>query len=120
MELKLKIVILAVVIAIVSAIICLFPKETFALLFFGFLLLVLVTLLFGLAHPKWYVKLYTVICFFWDGYFWFYWVYAGPFSPFTTILVAYIGLAPPLIPLWYLWYKGGWNKILRKEGEVKK
>ena len=128
MKLQFKISILVVIMAIIGVMIYLFPIESIVLLLLGFGLFVLGTLIFGWEHPKWYVKLYTVICFFWEIFFCLYFFYFKseelPFSGITAFLVLLGGVSLPLIPLWYLWYKyefhfpKEWHK--RKDAEYRR
>ena len=100
--------ILGVIIAIIAVMIYVFPATVF-LLIVGYGFFVFFTLLGGLAYPKWYVKLYTMISFFWEIFWYlymglgslFFWDYFG----ITFYLFLEIGVTLPLIPLWYLWYK---------------
>ena len=65
------------------------------------------TLLFGLGHPKWYVKGYTVFCLIWGIFFYFNFIYIpNPPTGIAFFGVLLIGFVFPLIPLWYLWHKG--------------
>ena len=109
MKLKFKIVILVVITAVIGVMIYLYPIESIVLLLLGFGLFVLGTLIFGWEHPKWFVKVYTVFCFFWEIFFYLYFFYFKseelPFSGIAAFLVLLGGVSLPLIPLWYLWYK---------------
>lgn len=73
------------------------------LMFLG--LLVFVTLGVSWEHPKWYVKLYTVICSFWEFFcaFLFYGAIMGMDEIWfhTSIALAF----PPLMTIWYFCYK---------------
>ncbi len=89
-------------------------------------LLVFVTLGVSWEHPKWYVKLYTVVCFLWLVFHFFYrlenpchtWVH--PVDSVSWIVqelsILFCDVAPnalPLVPLWYLAYKG--HKLKKEE-----
>ena len=110
-ELKLAII-FGVIISIISVMVYVFP-ETIFLLVLGYGFFVLVTLWVSWQTPKWYVKLYTVICFFWEVFYFFY-MLGSPFFGITFIFFLEIGVTLPLIPLWYLWYKGA-GKQKKKE-----
>ncbi len=121
MKWKLEIVILLGIMAIIG--ISIYFVELLALivlywtglLFLG--LLVFVTLGVSWEHPKWYVKLYTVVCFLWLVFHYFYWLenpcleWAHPLTYFLFCDVAPNAL--PLVPLWYLAYKG--HKLKKEE-----
>ena len=94
----------------------LLPVDVFMALLVWWFFAVVVTLSFGGLYPEWYVKLYAVFCVFWI-YFCFL-VWGGAFRiewNVHTGALGYPAVLAPLIPLWYLWYKRGWNKILKKE-----
>lgn len=77
----------------------------------GIGLFALGTLYFGWKHPKWYVKLYAVICFFWE-IFYFLACTLGAWGDIFGIafaLVLLAGITLPLISLWYLMHIHGFS-----------
>lgn len=104
-KLKLMIVILGVIAVI--AIIGYFFPAVYMFLLVGYGLFVLGTLAKSWEHPKWYVKLYVAVCFFWEIFYvwacaWGAW---GAIFGIAWALLLLTGVTLPLIPLWFLWYK---------------
>jgi len=76
----------------------------------GYALFVLFFLVAGWKHPRWYVKLYTSICFFWQGYWFLGFVSNMVFGrgEVTLMYVTHVTLAcgvSALMPIWYWCYK---------------
>lgn len=99
---RLKLTAIFGVIIAITAMLYLFPLEiilsSFAILLIASVPLVPVTLYFGGKHPKLYIKLYTFFVALPV-------VFIGGCC--TLIHISYIIPAlAPLVPLWYLWYKG--------------
>jgi len=114
----LMIVTFGVVIATVGEIIYLFPLECAMLFLVGIGLFALGTLYFGWKHPEWYVKLYTVICFFWEIFYFLACTLGawGAIFGIAFVLVLLAGVTLPLIPLWYLMHVHGFSyERYRKE-----
>ena len=117
LKVMIVLVIFGVIIAIIEILWFILPliaewSSAFGVLFILFLVVlgvngvfVLMTLRFGLEHPKWYVKLYTVICSFWEFFcaFLFYGAIMGMDEIWfhTSIALAF----PPLMTIWYFCYK---------------
>lgn len=83
----------------------------------GYALFVLSFLVTGWKHPRWYVKLYTTICFFLEGFLCLFlfvgflggaasWGGEGGGFPFIYIILVIPACgASPLIPIWYWCHK---------------